>query len=120
MSHQDKDMDGSTFALPGDDVWLENLLRADAACQPHIADAGFAGRVMQRLPSVRKPAPRWIVPTFAALGSVAAVGFTPAGGYFAQSLVSLLDYRHFSAAHLTVLVPIAVFYACSFGAARDR
>lgn len=120
MTNQDHDMDGSAFSLPGDDAWLESMLRADAAQQPHIVDDGFSARVMQRLPASRQSAPRWIVPAATVFGSAVAVGLTPVGSYFVQNLLGLLDVRHFSMTHLTVLVPIAVFYACSFAAARER
>ncbi len=130
MSNQDKDMDGTTYPAsgpgsgpgwrPGSDAWLEALLRADAAAQPHIADDGFADRLMRRLPAPRKPAPRWIVPTATALGSAAALLLTPAGAWFAHSLQALFDFRSFSPAHLIVLVPVAMFYAMSFSALRDR
>ncbi len=113
-------MDGSAFALPGDDAWLEALLREDARNQPHIADDGFAARVMSRLPVERRSAPRWLVPAAGMVGSAAAVGLTPAGAWFVNNLVSLLDYRHFSITHLSVLVPIALFYVCSIAAARGR
>ncbi len=122
MSNRDKtEMDGSGFAArPGDDAWLEALLREDARQQPHIADNGFAERVMRRLPVASPAAPRWLVPAAGAFGSIAALGLTPAGGYFLHNLLGLLDFRHLSIAHLSVLVPIAVFYVCSFAAARGR
>lgn len=121
MNHQDdKPMDGTAYSLPGDDAWLESLLREDARRQPHIADDGFASRVMAALPAPRKPAPRWLVPAAGIVGSAAAVGLTPAGDYLVRNLLGLLDFRHFSIAHLTVLVPIAVFYVCAFAAARER
>ncbi|GAC1633600.1 MAG: hypothetical protein NVS9B10_29040 [Nevskia sp.] len=122
MSNQDiEPMDGSSFAaMPGDDAWLEALLREDARHQPHIADAGFAARVMASLPAPRKAAPRWLVPAAGMIGSAAALGLTPAGSYFVNNLFGLLDYRHFSIAHLSVLVPIALFYVCAFAAARAR
>jgi rhodanese-related sulfurtransferase len=121
MSNQEpNDMDGSSFAMPGDDAWLESLLREDARRQPHIADDGFASRVMNRIPPPAKAAPRWLVPAAGMVGSAAAVGLTPAGAWFVHNLVGLLDIRHFSLAHLSVLVPIALFYVCSFAATRDR
>lgn len=118
MSHQDTNMDGSFMS--GDDAWLEELLRADAAKQPYIADDGFSSRVMSQLPAQHKPATQWIIPAATVLGAAAAVGFSSVGGYVANGLLGLLDIRHFSLAHLTVLVPIAVLYACAFGAAREH
>lgn len=126
---QDPAMDGSTFPAglggpmgpaPGDDAWIEALLREDAARQPHIADDGFVVRVLMNMPAPRKPAPRWIVPAAAMLGSAVAVGLTPAGAWFANTLVQLLDIRNFSMTHLSVLVPVALFYVCSFSAIRER
>lgn len=120
MSNQDRDMDGSAFTGPGDDAWLEALLREDARRQPHIADEGFAARVLQQLPPPRRTAPRWLVPAAGVIGAAAAIGLTPAGAYVAGNLVGLLDFRHLTVAHLSVLVPIALFYACSFAATRER
>ena len=124
---EDETMDGSMFPAglggpvsPGDDAWIESLLREDAARQPHIADDGFVVRVLMNMPAPRKPAPRWIVPAATATGCAIAALFTPAGAWFATTLVQLLDVRNFSAAHLSVLVPVAVFYACSFSALRER
>ncbi|MDP3295516.1 MAG: hypothetical protein Q8M37_12390 [Nevskia sp.] len=131
---QDKPMDGSTFPVgrgssmhgraldsgPGDDTWIESLLQEDAARQPHIADDGFVVRVLMNMPAPRKPAPRWIVPMAAMVGSAVAVGLTPAGVWFANTLVQLLDIGNFSMAHLSVLVPLALFYVCSFSAIRER
>lgn len=124
---EDNTMDGSMFPSgregplsPGDDAWIESLLREDAARQPHIADDGFVVRVLMNMPAPRKPAPRWIVPAATATGCAIAALFTPAGAWFATTLVQLLDVRNFSAAHLSVLVPVAVFYACSFSALRER
>lgn len=128
---EDDTMDGSMFpagmggpmnpgSQGGDDAWIESLLREDAARQPHIADDGFVVRVLMNMPAPRKPAPRWIVPAATATGCAIAAVFTPAGTWFATTLVQLLDVRNFSAAHLSVLVPVAVFYACSFSALRER
>lgn len=127
---QDQSMDGSTFPVgrggsmngpvPGDDAWIEALLHEDAARQPHIADDGFVVRVLMNMPAPRKPAPRWIVPMAAMVGSAVAVGLTPAGVWFANTLVQLLDIGNFSMAHLSVLVPVALFYVCSFSAIRER
>jgi hypothetical protein len=124
---QEQDMDGSTFPAafggpmaPGDDAWIESLLREDAAAQPHIADDGFVVRVLMAMPAHRAPAPRWIVPAATLAGCAIAALFTPAGAWFGHALVQLLDVRNFSAAHLSVLVPVAVFYGLSFSALRDR
>lgn len=123
-------MDGSMFPSgrggplqpggPGDDAWLDALLREDAARQPHIADDGFVVRVLMNMPAPRKPAPRWIVPAATAAGCAIAALLTPAGAWFAGTLVQLLDIRNLSAEQLPVLVPLAVFYGCSFSALRER
>lgn len=120
MSHQDQRMDGSNRTGEGSDAWLDALLRADAATQAHVADDGFASRVMTALPPPRRPAPRWIVPAAAVLGCVVAVGLTPAGAWFARNLTQLVELRSLSLAHLAVLVPLALFYAMSFSALRPR
>jgi hypothetical protein len=76
---EDDTMDGSMFPSgrdgplsPGDDAWIESLLREDAARQPHIADDGFVVRVLMNMPAPRKPAPRWIVPAATAAGCAIA------------------------------------------------
>ena len=124
---EDETMDGSMFPAgmsgpmsPGDDAWIESLLREDAARQPHIADDGFVVRVLMNMPAPRKPAPLWIVPAATFAGCAIAALFTPAGAWFATTPVQLLDIRNFSANHLSVLVPLAVFYGCSFSALRER
>lgn len=124
---QEHDMDGSAFPMglggpmaPGDDAWIDRLLRDDAAAQPHIADDGFVVRVLMAMPPPRKAAPRWIVPVATVAGCAAAVGLTPAGAWFGAALLQLLDIRHLSVAHLSVLVPVAVFYGLSFSALRER
>lgn len=124
---EDETMDGSMFLSgrdgplnPGDDAWIESLLRDDAARQPHIADDGFVIRVLMNMPAPKQPAPRWIVPAATATGCAIAALFTPAGAWFASTLVQLLDIRNFSANHLSVLVPLAVFYGCSFSVLRER
>ncbi|MDB5987011.1 MAG: hypothetical protein JWR16_2064 [Nevskia sp.] len=114
-------MDGSLMhGVPGDDAWLESLLRADALRLPHIDDNGFSARVMGALPVPRKAVNRWLVPTMAALGGAVAIGLTPAGGYFAAHFLELFDLRHFSLANLDVLVPVVMLYVCSFAAVRER
>lgn len=118
--HQDEQMDGSKRHGEGSDAWLEALLQADAAAQPHIADDGFAQRVMKALPAPRQPAPRWIVPLAALVGSAIALGLTPAGAWFSHNLTQLLEVRSFSLTHLVVLVPLLLFYAVSFSALRER
>ena len=124
---EDETMDGSMFPSgaggpmsPDDDGWIESLLREDAARQPHIADDGFVVRVLMNMPAPRKPAPRWIIPAATFAGCAIAALFTPAGAWFGSTLVQLLDIRNFSANHLSVLVPLAVFYGCSFSALRER
>lgn len=120
---REPNMDGSLMhdaLVPGDDAWLESLLRADASHSPHIDDRGFSAGVMRALPAPRKAVNRWLVPAMAALGAAAAIGLTPAGGYFASHFLALFDLRHFSLTNLYVLVPVALLYVCSFAAVRER
>lgn len=121
-------MDGSTFdaALFGganpDDAWLDTLLRADAAGQTHIEDAGFTDVLMARIPqSAPRPAPvrRWLVPGVTIAACAATALLTPAGAYFAENILRLGDVSHFSPSSLLVLVPIGLLYACSFASVRD-
>lgn len=116
-------MDGSIAlgltGAPRDGLWLERLLAADAAAQPHLADDGFAARVLFRAYASQPRVSRWLVPlmTAAACGVTAFV--TPAGEYLARGLTGLIDWHHLSASTLLMLVPIAVLYACSIEASRD-
>lgn len=102
------------------DDWLDALLAADAADAAHIADNGFAARVMAALPPGRKTAPRWIVPLATVLGCLVAALFTPAAHYLAQGFSQLLNPQQWSPAHLWVLAPVVVFYGLSFAAVRER
>lgn len=105
---------------PGDEAWIDQLLRDDAAGQPHVADDGFVVRVLMAMGPARKPAPRWIVPAAALAGGAAAVLLTPAGAWFGTALGELFGGHPWSLAHLLVLVPVAVFYGLSFSALRER
>jgi hypothetical protein len=117
---RDSKMDGSTSDFGAfDEDRLERLLREDAARQPHIEDGGFSTRVMQQLPTLPGPAPRWLTLVMTVLGCAIALFLTPAGEYFARNMVALFDFSHFSWSHLSVLVPVAVIYVCSFAAARE-
>jgi hypothetical protein len=110
-------MDGSDF--PGED-WLERLLREDAARAAPIEDAGFSARVMASLPPPRKRAASFLVPAMAALGTAAAVCFTPAGDFLLHNYAALLDGRHPSFSQLLALVPVAFYYGFSFLMLREE
>jgi hypothetical protein len=123
-------MDGSGFDAAwlgaggnaGDDAWLEKLLKADAAFQPHVADGGFSARVMQSLPMAaaeQSAAPRWLLPLATVLACAITAVFTPAVSYFVHGLTSLVERNQLSAANLLVLIPVAVLYGCSFASLRD-
>jgi hypothetical protein len=117
MTHS-QDRETNTASAPGED-WLERLLREDAARAPHLEDGGFSARVMASLPPPRKPAARWLVPAMTALGTAAAVCFTPAGDFLLHHYAALLDWRHLSFSQLLALVPVAFYYGFSFAALRD-
>lgn len=117
-------MDGAHFAVPdpafggADDAWIERLLREDAAAQTHVDDAGFSARVMAALPAQRS-APRWLVPAATVAACAATVLLTPAGGWFAETLIRAFAEGRISLASLWALVPVAVLYGCSFASVRD-
>lgn len=105
---------------PTDGDWLDALLRRDAARAAHIEDAGFSARVMAALPAPHRSVKRWLLPGMSLLGAAAALALTPAAGYFTTSFAGLFDFRHLSLAHWSVLVPVALMYACSFAAIRGE
>jgi hypothetical protein len=74
---------------------LDRLLQQDA--REALADDGFSMRVMRALPPVRSHAPAWITSLLvlgsAALGSILAVAFTPAGFSLLQGFQDLVQMR---------------------------
>jgi hypothetical protein len=80
--------------LPMTDA-LDRLLQQDA--RQGLADDGFSARVMRTLPPVQVRAPSWIMPLLilgsAALGSVLAVLFAPAGFSLVQGFQDLVQMR---------------------------
>lgn len=75
---------------------LERLLREDA--RSPLADDGFTLRVMGALPAAPAAAPRaWLKPTLvlgsAALGSLLATLFAPAGASMAQGFLDLVQWH---------------------------
>lgn len=105
--------------MPEADDWLDAVLRADAAQRPHVADDGFSARLMRRLPARRRAPGPWFLPAMTAVGTGLTVFCTPALDFLVGGMEQLLDFQHFSPAHLAVLVPLAVFYATSFVAVRE-
>ena len=68
-------MNPATDTDPRND-WIDAVLRADAVEQAssYLDDAGFAARVMERLPAAVQPLPRWRKPALVLMWSVAGVG----------------------------------------------
>jgi hypothetical protein len=105
---------------PLDDARLEALLRADAASEGYIEDAGFTARVLTQLPPPRRQRSySWLGP---ALGAVAAAGvacFSPVLADLAASIKIGLG-GHVSTQGLLVLAPmVALAYGAAWFAATD-
>ena len=64
------------FDGPDDGAWLDALLRADAADEGHIDDAGFTARVMGALPARRARSWQWLAPALGALGAASVLALT--------------------------------------------
>jgi hypothetical protein len=106
---------------PLDDARLEALLRADAAGEGYIEDAGFTSRIMAQLPPPRRQRSySWLGP---ALGAVAAAGvawFSPVLGDLVGSVKTGLNGHLVPMQDLLVLVPMVVLaYGAAWFAATD-
>jgi hypothetical protein len=106
---------------PLDDARLEALLRADAAREAYIEDAGFTARLMAQLPPPRRHRNySWLGP---ALGGVAVAGvacFSPVLGELTASVKTVLNGHLVSMQSLLVLAPVvALAYGAAWFAATD-
>jgi hypothetical protein len=106
---------------PLDDARLEALLRADAAGEAYIEDAGFTARLMAQLPPPRRQRSySWLGP---ALGGVAVAGvacYSPVLGDLAASVKTALHGHVVPVQGLMVLVPMVVLaYGAAWFAATD-
>ena len=107
---------------PLDDARLEALLRADAAGEGYIEDAGFTATVLGRLPPPRKlRSYSWLGP---ALGGVAAAGvawFSPVLGDLTATVRTVLHGHLVPVQGLLVLVPMVLLaYGAAWFAATDH
>jgi hypothetical protein len=106
---------------PLDDARLERLLRADAAREAYIEDAGFSARLMAQLPPPRpQRSYSWLGP---ALGGVAAAGvawFSPVLGDLALPVKAVLSGHLVQPQSLLVLAPlVALAYGAAWLAATE-
>jgi hypothetical protein len=114
--------DGPGFELdPLDDARLEQLLRADAARDGYIEDAGFTARVMAQLPALRPHRSySWLGP---ALGGLAAAGvalYSPVMADLLASVKTGLNGHVVPLQSLLVLLPlVALTYGAAWFAATD-
>ena len=106
---------------PADDARLERLLRADAARDGYLEDAGFTARLLAQLPPPRpQRSYSWLGP---ALGGIAVAGvacFSPVLGELTASVKIVLSGQLVAAQGLLVLAPLAALaYGAAWFAATD-
>jgi hypothetical protein len=118
-----------SFDPQPDDDRLDRLLRADAARDAYVEDAGFTAAVMAALPPPRPlRSYSWIGPLLGAVAAVVLVCFSPLLGNLAGSLQSAFDGDLLRALHghllpvqsLLLLAPLLVMvYGSAWFAAAD-
>ncbi|MEJ0007828.1 MAG: hypothetical protein WDM77_16045 [Steroidobacteraceae bacterium] len=96
--------------------WLDELLSAGRAAV--VPDEGFAGRVMARLPSRARLAPRWLLPASLALGAMSAILVSGTAGNVVSALQLLIvDHRLSLAGFLPVML---VWAGCAWALSESR
>lgn len=106
---------------PLDDARLERLLRADAARESYIEDAGFTSRVMAQLPL---PRPQrnysWLGPVLGGLAAAGVACFSPVMADLLASVKTGLNGHVVPLQSLLVLLPmVALTYGAAWFAATD-
>lgn len=96
--------------------WLDELLRAERAVA--VPDEGFAQRVLSRLPSRTRVAPRWLLPASLAVGTLAAIAVSGTNEDVVSALQLLITEHRFSiAGFLPVLL---VWAGCAWALSESR
>ncbi len=106
---------------PLDDARLERLLRADAARDGYIEDAGFTAGVMAQLPAPRLQRNySWLGPVLGGLAAAGVACFSPVMGDLAASVKTGLNGHVVPLQSLLVLLPmVALTYGAAWFAATD-
>jgi hypothetical protein len=106
--------------LPGE-ARLEALLRADAARDAYIEDAGFSAGVLAALPPPRRRRSyRWLGPALGGLAVAGLAGFSPLAHDVLAPARSLAAGHALHLQSFLVFVPLAVLaYAAAWFAATD-
>ena len=92
---------------------IDRVLREDA--RTALPDNGFSARVMGALPARATATRAWLTPALvfgsAALGSVLAIVFAPAGSSVLQGFADLVQLRAFTPAAITAAAMAAALLA---------
>ena len=104
-----------------DDERLESLLRADAARDAYIEDAGFTMRVMSSLPlPQRRRSYSWLGPALGGLAVAGVACFSPMTAELLAPFKALLSGHWLPLQSLVVFVPlVALTYGAAWFAATD-
>jgi hypothetical protein len=110
MSHQEPEFELS----PELDRRLEALLRADAAAEPYVEDAGFTAAVMAAMPPpARRRSYSWLGPALGGVGALALARFSSLPEAVAAPLRAAVHGHLPAMQSLFVLVPMAVMMGCA-------
>ena len=100
---------------------LERLLREDA--RRPLSDDGFNARVMAAVPAPAAKGRVWLKPALvlgsAALGSVLAIVFAPAGSSVLQGFLDLVQMRGLTPAAITGIAMSAALFVSAVVLAAD-
>lgn len=92
---------------PEQELWLERLLREDAAREPYLEDAGFTARVMAALPQQQRRSYSWLGPALGALGAAGVAAFSTLPAALLAPLRVAMHGHLPPLQSLLVLVPVA-------------
>jgi hypothetical protein len=106
---------------PLDDARLEALLRADAARDSYIEDAGFTARLMAQLPPPRpQRSYSWLGPALGGVAAACVAWFSPLLGDLAVPIKTGLSGHLVQPQSLLVLLPlVALAYGAAWLAATE-
>jgi hypothetical protein len=104
-----------------DEARLEALLRADAARDAYVEDAGFTLRVMSALPAPKRlRSYSWLGPALGGLAVAGVVCFSPVTAELLVPLKTLLNGHWMPLQSLLVFVPlIGLAYGTAWFATTD-
>ena len=104
-----------------DDARLERLLRADAAREPYIEDAGFTARLIAQLPPPRpQRSYSWLGPVLGGFAAAGVACYSPVVGDLLATVKTGLSGHLVPLQGLLVLAPlVALAYGAAWFAATD-